>query len=348
MLKTHSQTDDRQTVSSEIHPISKEQHKKIGNGNRTTINTAQLYQYRHCTKTMADDEPSSSNGGGKRKSAAGNTRSTSVGMTKSKPKQKTKKSKLEIKRSNMLGKRGRGAPIVFDPEARTEYLQGFSTRKKERRAYGLAMQKVKDRKARLESRGEIRTAMREQVEEAEKQKALMMAAVMDENASLIGVPDFGKPRKAEEPEVVDKDKGGNDDEEEATTTVQMYKDDQAQSQWGGEVIVSISTAFPDEDDGDDAKKKINTPSFKTSVDESQKYAGNVEKFLNKVKGKMPAKKKAEHQRNIKQKGIHGASLMKGMAGSGDLKDAKNILAKSQAKMGKKANPSSGKGKSKRR
>jgi hypothetical protein len=301
---------------------------------------------------MADTEPSSSNGGGKRKSAAGNTRSTSVGMTKSKPKTKTKKSKLEIKRSNMLGKRGRGAPIVFDPEARTEYLQGFSTRKKERRAYGLAMQKVKDRKARLESRGEIRTAMREQVEEAEKQKAMMMAAVMDENASLIGVPDFGKPRKREEPEVVGND--GNDDdndnEEEAITTVQMYKDDQAQSQWGGEVIVTTSTAFPDEDDDDEhdaAKKKMNTPSFKTSVDESQKYAGNVEKFLAKVKGKMPAKK-AEHARNVKQKGIHGASLMKGMSGSGDLKDAKNILAKSQAKSGKKANPSSGKGKSKRR
>jgi hypothetical protein len=300
---------------------------------------------------MADTEPSSSNGGGKRKSAAGNTRSTAVGMTKSKPKTKTKKSKLEIKRSNMLGKRGRGAPIVFDPEARTEYLQGFSTRKKERRAYGLAMQKVKDRKARLESRGEIRTAMREQVEEREKQKAMMMAAVMDENASLLGVPDFGKPRKREEPEVVGNGGDDDDNEEEGITTVQMYNDDQAQSQWGGEVIVTTSTAFPDEDDDDDrdaAKKKINTPSFKTSVDESQKYAGNVEKFLAKVKGKMPAKKKAEHARNVKQKGIHGASLMKGMSGSGDLKDAKNILAKSQAKSGKKANPSSGKGKSKRR
>ncbi len=272
-------------------------------------------------------------------------------MTKSKPKTKTKKSKLEIKRSNMLGKRGRGAPIVFDPEARTEYLQGFSTRKKERRAYGLAMQKVKDRKARLESRGEIRTAMREQVEEAEKQKALMMAAVMDENATLIGVPDFGKPRKREEVEVVVNDGDDDDKEEEGITTVQMYKDDQAQSQWGGEVIVTTSTAFPDEDDNDDhdaARKKTNTPSFSTSVDESQKFAGNVENFLSKVKGKMPAKKNAEHARNIKQKGIHGASNMKGMAGSGDLKDAKNILAKSQAKMGKKANPSSGKGKSKRR
>jgi hypothetical protein len=208
---------------------------------------------------------------------------------------------------------------------------------------------VKDRKAKLESRGEIRTAMREQVEEAEKQKALMMAAVMDENASLLGVPDFGKPRKREEVEVVGNDGDDDDKGEEGITTVQMYKDDQAQSQWGGEVIVTTSTAFPDEDDDDDAaRKKTNTPSFKSSVDESQKFAGNVEKFLSKVKGKMPAKKKAEHARNIKQKGIHGASNMKGMSGSGDLKDAKNILAKSQAKMGKKANPSSGKGKSKRR
>ena len=37
-----------------------------------------------------------------------------------------------------------------------EYLLGFSKRKAERRKFGLAMQKVKDRKARLAARGEVR------------------------------------------------------------------------------------------------------------------------------------------------------------------------------------------------
>ena len=37
-----------------------------------------------------------------------------------------------------------------------EYLTGFSKRKQERRRFGLAMQKVKDRKARLAEREEVR------------------------------------------------------------------------------------------------------------------------------------------------------------------------------------------------
>lgn len=52
----------------------------------------------------------------------------------------------------------RGLSLVFDPEARREYLTGFSKRKTERRKFGLAMQKVKDRKARLLEREEIRKA----------------------------------------------------------------------------------------------------------------------------------------------------------------------------------------------
>jgi hypothetical protein len=302
---------------------------------------------------MAPAEPSSSNGGGKRKSAAGNTQSSNIGKPKPKKSAKSAASKkLEKKRSNMLGKRGRGAPIVFDPEARTEYLQGFSTRKKERRAYGLAMQKVKDRKARLESRGDLRSAMREQVEQAEQQKEAMMAAVLDET-NILGVPNFGKKKDDHGKKKVDDGDGDDDDDDKSTTpkdqaieTIQMYKDDQTQSQWGGEVIVTTSTAFPDESDHEDDIKRERAAPSKKSVDESQKFAGNVEKYLSKVKGKLPAKKKADHARNIKQKGNHGAANMKGMAGSGDLKIAKNVLAKSQAKLGKKAKPSSGKRKRK--
>lgn len=37
-----------------------------------------------------------------------------------------------------------------------EYLTGFSKRKQERRRFGLAMQKIKDRKARLAGREEVR------------------------------------------------------------------------------------------------------------------------------------------------------------------------------------------------
>ena len=42
--------------------------------------------------------------------------------------------------------------ITFDSDKRHDYLTGFSSRKKERRAFGLAMQKVKDGQSKLEER----------------------------------------------------------------------------------------------------------------------------------------------------------------------------------------------------
>ncbi|KAG5191126.1 hypothetical protein JKP88DRAFT_266655 [Tribonema minus] len=65
-------------------------------------------------------------------------------------------------------KKGKKRPITeisFDPEARTEYLQGFHKRKQERRRFGLAMQQIKDRKERLEERKEKRVANQEKLDE---------------------------------------------------------------------------------------------------------------------------------------------------------------------------------------
>ena len=52
--------------------------------------------------------------------------------------------------------------IAFDPDARKEYLTGFSKRKEERRKYGLAMGELKARKDRLEERKETRESKKEQ------------------------------------------------------------------------------------------------------------------------------------------------------------------------------------------
>jgi hypothetical protein len=47
-------------------------------------------------------------------------------------------------------------PTFAPPHPHTrEYLTGFSKRKQERRRFGLAMQKIKDRKARLADREEV-------------------------------------------------------------------------------------------------------------------------------------------------------------------------------------------------
>ena len=66
--------------------------------------------------------------------------------------------------------RKRKLEITFDLESRNKYITGLSARKKERRAFGLAMQKVKDRKAKIEQRKEDRRIQMEKILEAEKQK----------------------------------------------------------------------------------------------------------------------------------------------------------------------------------
>ncbi|CAM9306205.1 unnamed protein product, partial [Scytosiphon promiscuus] len=55
--------------------------------------------------------------------------------------------------------------VVFDPDARKDYLTGFHKRKQARRRFGLAMQEIKDRKERLEERKERREALKERREE---------------------------------------------------------------------------------------------------------------------------------------------------------------------------------------
>lgn len=227
---------------------------------------------------------------------------------------------------------GREQAVVFDPAARQEYLQGFSKRKHERRAFGLAMQKVKDRKAKLEQRAESKQAIKEQIEQAEKQKEeLLEEYMLDYNGgSSDGVKSaiIKGSREQTPPTSVKLDS------EPLVDKVDMYQDDQTQTQWGGEVIVTTSTKIPGgEDDGDDNENvdDVVKPSAKRrKIDAEQEYAGKVEKYLTKLKGKLPAKKRKDNIK--KQKGLHGAVAMKGVAGSGsEFKMAQKVLVRSQAK-----------------
>jgi hypothetical protein len=210
---------------------------------------------------------------------------------------------------------GTGEPIVFDPEARSAYLRGFSKRKEERRAYGLAMQKVKDRKARLEQRAELKQAEKEQVEEAERQKRSQieesMALNIAQKVTGVGLVSVSGATG---------DAKSDCDEMGTFEKVETYEDEQTRTQWGGEVIVTTSSRIPgysDDEDEKRAKKRRN-------VDTEQEYAGNVEKYLSEIKAKLPSKKKNKDVRR-KHKGVHGASNMKGIAGSGDMKVAKRAL-----------------------
>jgi ribosomal RNA-processing protein 17 len=211
--------------------------------------------------------------------------------------------------------------IVFDPDARRKHLQGFSARKRERRVFGLAMQKVKDRKARLEIRQSEREARIEHVELAERQKEEMMQAVFAESGmKLQEGKDFA-----------------SDNDEQAIEKVETYEDRHTQSMWGGEVIVKVSTHVPGDDDSDDEKILQQQAPLVKKIDEQQQFAGKVERYMPQVKASLPGKKKHAIQHR-KTKGTHGAANMKGMAShSGDFKLAQKALERASSKAAGRGN-----------
>lgn len=212
--------------------------------------------------------------------------------------------------------------VTFDAEARRQYLQGFSERKRQRRAYGLAMQKVKDRKSRIEEKRETKQADLERIEQAESQKKELL---YEKHGGVI-----------EGDEEEDDSAVNNED----TTTTTMYQDTQTQSQFGGQVIVTTTTMPPsdDEDESGETSHEVK------HVDSQQRYAGNVNKFLHELKGNMPGKKQRD---SGKHKGRHGAASMKGMGGDANLKVAQKALSKMQAKKAKNERKGRSGGKRKR-
>ena len=228
--------------------------------------------------------------------------------------------------TSSMRKRGQKREIVFDPEARKAYLRGFSERKRQRRAFGLAMQKVKDRKAKLEQRKQEKEDMLQQIEQAEKQKEeLLEEIILSRDPSNVNKEDEGDDEVSESEH--DSEHGGSKEKKSADVTQKTYDDQQTEAQWGGQVTV-ITAVIPlrdptqnDDDLGEGGKKK--------SVDDEQKYAGNVQRFMKELKGKLPSKKK-DHQHQ-KRKGKNGAADMKGMGGAANLKIAQKVLAKTQTK-----------------
>ncbi len=216
-----------------------------------------------------------------------------------------------------MRRKNRGKEIVFDPEERRKYLRGFSERKQQRRSFGLAMQKVKDRLARLDDRREHRKSEIERIEEAERQKRTLLEEALSGTTTAI--------KSDHNCETMKKEK---------TAT---YHDMESTAKWGGQVVVTTKLAsLSDESDAEDEMPR------KLNIDRRQRYAGDVSKFINQMKGSLPAKKKLTGRQP--RKGNHGATNMSGIGGAANLKLAKKALSKVQAKVGK---PAIGKKRSKR-
>lgn len=238
--------------------------------------------------------------------------------------------------STMPKRKHKGGPeITFDPEARRSYLRGFSERKKQRRAFGLAMQAKKDRKERLTERKERKESLMEQIEQSEQAKMEILEGVMLEEGRIID--DAGAGADAPEPDTAaaasaSKDTTtapNNTKQPPGDTKVQKYDDQETEERWGGRVVVTTSTAIPGDDDSDNDNAK-EPPRRRGRNDKHQEYAGSVDRFLSQTVKKLPAKK--VHRSS---KGKHGASDMKGVGGAAGLQAAQKFLKRSHDKKGKR-------------
>mmetsp|Transcript_31367 Transcript_31367/g.64613 ORF Transcript_31367/g.64613 Transcript_31367/m.64613 type:complete len:281 (+) Transcript_31367:223-1065(+) len=217
--------------------------------------------------------------------------------------------------------------ITFNPTDRRDYLTGLSSRKKERRAFGLAMQKVKDRQAKLEEKKETREAELEKIEELERNKR----ALRGQN------DDYDDVRDDDDDNSEEGDGSANPLHEHNEKESKTFRDEQTTNHFGGLVSVTTTFGIPS-DDEDDESVNSNKEFFARAkhgsghVDEAQKNAGNVQSYIAKVKGTMNGNKKGKTSgKKGGKKGQHGASSMKGMGNASTVKMAKKTLSKFTAK-----------------
>jgi ribosomal RNA-processing protein 17 len=217
--------------------------------------------------------------------------------------------------------------VAFNASDRLDYLTGFSKRKKERRAFGLAMQKVKDREAKVEERKERREAQMEKIADIERNKKALRKGL-------------GAGKDDLDHDVSDDDDDNNDDDGSVTIGGQheqrellTFQDEHTTTQFGGLVSVTTTFGIPPDDDDDDSIDFYKRAKHGTDhVDTAQKRAADVNTFMAQVKSKMP--KKNSGKRGGK-KGQHGASTMSGMGNAATLKMAQKTLKKFNAKKGKR-------------
>jgi ribosomal RNA-processing protein 17 len=244
----------------------------------------------------------------------------------SKAKLPAKKTKGKVKGGVIKSfiKKGSKREVLFDNESRKQYLRGFSERKKQRRLYGLAMQKVKDRSSKLEERAQLRKEIQEQIEQAEKQKETLLEELLEsgqvDKDPAIESEDDDESNNQHDNDTDDDD--DDDDQEESEkkpkarpskaeiVDTKVYNDGTAERTWGGQVIVTTSAIDLDDDDDDDddiINESTTAATKKKSVDARQKYAGKVERYMNELKSKLPAKHSTTKRLNRKGKNGDGTS-----------------------------------------
>lgn len=222
--------------------------------------------------------------------------------------------------------------VRFNAEARRTYLTSFSSKKKQRRAFGLAMQKVKNRREKLAQRKEHRERLAAEADELNG-----LNDDQDNTGDWIDMKmGCSHEDKLNESEGLDnpiKPITTNPCEETQTakTLTTKFVDPLTHANYGGEVIVTTTFDIPD-DQEDFLDVQPMGQKHGKGVDVQQRFAGSVKKYLN---DKLPSKKRrlANSGGAIRKKGKHGAEGMRGIGSAKDLKLAQKTLNQAKSKIG---------------
>ena len=208
------------------------------------------------------------------------------------------------------------------------------------------MQKVKDRKAKLERRRDDRNAREERQRDGETARG-------STTLSSAGADDSYGDGPARPTDTIGLGGGGD-----GTESTKVFEDDGTRDQFGGTVVVTTTFGVPsdDESDCDDdeemirrrrARKGNNSGAVGEGNDDQQRYAGSVTRFMTELKGNMPSAKRAKSSSGgfagTKRGGVHGAAGMKGMGSGTDVKMARKMLGRAETGGGGRSEQGSGSG-----
>jgi len=240
-----------------------------------------------------------------------------------------KKPNRKRKEAPTGGTRRKKVEVSFDADERREYLTGFSKRKKARRVFGLAMQKVKDRKDRLEERKERREAKEERLHALERQQKIQRGeAVLSDSGS-----DADSDSDDDGPGGAVPGPGGA-----AAPVTTTYASAPIHDRFGGSVVVTTTEGLPPDSDDEAQARYVELrdamaqrKGVDKGVDADQRRLNSATAYTRALEGSLPGKKKS--QKKWTGKGMHGAQHMKGMGGATGVKSAKKVLSRVSAKMG---------------
>jgi hypothetical protein len=177
------------------------------------------------------------------------------------------------------------------------------------------MGKVKERKLKLESRKEEREALKNQIEEAERNKRIECGDYSSDEDNEDDVNNDNNDLKID----------ANDEKKEEMVT---FQDEITEDLFGSHVVVTTIYGLPSSDEDEEETEKDKSKKQRMgNNDRRQQYAGSVKKYIDKFTRQLPAKKKKSEHKGAK-KGQHGASKMIGGSAT-DLKSAQKFLSRAQ-------------------